>query len=745
MTAIIPVAQKSVHLSEILPLNVVSPLNIMCFRLTPEIDKELGNRLSFRFSRKFPGIVASWHEGSFWVLGKLGTQIPTQGEWRKAIVEIQEELKTDIGDRTFSIQWVRQPLTTPQVLAKLAVEILKVHRPLSPISIGNQNGVKVVRKADLWTEIIELSTGIKPGITITVRSSIFSTLNLDEFFNNHPYRQNPEKLLIGLKVEDIERGSNCRITAIVGTLGEQREELIELAKGSISRQKLIEAPPEQPVVSIQFGKNKKQFRYPLAALRPCVTAETADQFQVKYGDLLKVAKISHQERQNLLKSYKQLAHDTLTGYGFGLEKSINSSKYPDLFWQPSTLLDQTPLLFGKKVKGIRGRVLTGLSQGGVYRRHEDYSDLSRSIRISVLKLCDMTVGSFLEGNSSENVKQRLQKYGFSSIIVSKKALSIKDLSGAALRAEVEKAVNELIAVPPDMVLVFLPQSDRNSDNDEGGSLYQRIYSQLLRRRIASQIIYEDTLKNVAPNQILNQVIPGILAKLGNLPFILAEPLEIADYCIGLDISRNTKKKLPGTMNACASVRLYGSKGEFIRYQLEDAFIEGEEIPQRVLETLLPEAELRNKTVLIYRDGSFCGEEVNHLLEWAKAIEAKFILVECKKSGSPRLYDLKDKNIAAPTQGLALRLSSREGILVTTKVSESVGLAQPLRLIVHSRGHQVSIESVVETTLKLTLLHHGALQVPRLPMPLYGSDRIAGLRLQGIYPSSMLMGDRQFWL
>jgi hypothetical protein len=85
------------------------------------------------------------------------------------------------------------------------------------------------------------------------------------------------------------------------------------------------------------------------------------------------------------------------------------------------------------------------------------------------------------------------------------------------------------------------------------------------------------------------------------------------------------------------------------------------------------------------------------------------------------------------------------ILITTKVSKSVGLSQPLRSIVHSKGQQALSESVVETTLKLTLLHHGALNKTRLPMPLYGSDRIAGLRLDGIYPSSMLMGDRQFWL
>ncbi len=53
--------------------------------------------------------------------------------------------------------------------------------------------------------------------------------------------------------------------------------------------------------------------------------------------------------------------------------------------------------------------------------------------------------------------------------------------------------------------------DRTADNDDGGSLYQLAYSQLLRRRIASQVVYADTLERVEHNQILNQVIPGILA------------------------------------------------------------------------------------------------------------------------------------------------------------------------------------------------------------------------------------------
>lgn len=74
----------------------------------------------------------------------------------------------------------------------------------------------------------------------------------------------------------------------------------------------------------------------------------------------------------------------------------------------------------------------------------------------------------------------------------------------------------------------------------------------------------------------------------------------------------------------------------------------------------------------------------------------------------------------------------------------MGLPLPLPLKIHSLGYQVSIEELVKTTLKLTLLHHGSLKPPRLPIPLFGSDRIAYRRLQGIYPGAS-EGDRQFWL
>ncbi|MEM7726909.1 MAG: Piwi domain-containing protein [Cyanobacteria bacterium P01_A01_bin.45] len=736
--------------SEILPIvffdRNFKPENI-CFQLSPGVDREIGNRLSWRFCKKFTDIVVIWYDNFFWAFAKPNQVIPDKTKWSETLTEICQELKEDIGDRDYTIQWVCKPQLTSSALAELIVRVLKIHRPFSSPVALSKGLVEVKREAKFWGESIEIKSDFCPAFTITIESYFSYQGNLAEFYENNPYRQNPEELLIGLKVRDIEQNSFATITEIVGNIGEYREKLKENATGAISKQALEEAPDEQPVVAVQFGKNRKQFYYAMAALRPCVTSETAAKFDVKYGDLLKAAKVPYRERKELLELYKREAETILADYGFRLGQNINSSNYPELFWQPSLKLSETRLLFGNNITEVQSSILTGLSKGGVYRRHGDYSHPLDKITIAALKIGEFKVSrAFLT-----EVEERLRLYGFENITPPEniKSLYLKDITSAGSRAEVEENIDDLMEREPDVILIFLPKGDRNVDDSQGNSLYSLISSRLLKRGIASQFIYEDTLEKVQTRYLLHQVIPGILAKLGNLPFVLAEPLQIADYFIGLDVSRNSNRRSNGSRNACASLRFYGRMGEFCGYKLEDALIEGEEIPQRVLENFIPREKLRGKRVLIYRDGRLCGKEALHLQEWGKAIGSEFILVECYKSGIPRLYNLEqqleEKVIKAPTKGLALRLSSREAILVTTELkSEKMGLPLPLRLRIHKAGIQVSIEDLVETTLKLTLLHHGSLKEPRLPIPVFGSDRIAYRRLQGIYPGA-LDGDRQFWL
>ena len=744
-----PTPSPTRYLSEIFPLEIDKP-NFQCFRLNDKIERKVGNQFAWRFCQKFSdiknlrGIIVIWEKGDFWVLAKPDHSMPTSEQYKQALKEIQEDLKEDIGDRFLSIQWVRNPEISVSVKAQLAVRILQMNRAFSPETIKSENHVEVKREVNFGAETFELKGVENSAIFLTPRTYFSFEGDLADFFENHPYRQNPEKLLIGLKVRDIEKGNSATIVKIVGTIGdgERRKELLEKATGSVSKEKLIEAPNEQPVVAVKFRKDSKEFHYAMAALQPCVTSETAHLFKVEYGDLLKATKISYNQRQSFLQQSKKEAEKALAPYGFKLRnKCINSASDRSLFMTPEFKLEETKLLFGNSFIGERGKILQGLSKGGVYRRHDDYSNPSRAIRIAVFKVGNFTVKTSL----IDELKKRLNSYGFKSLIKIVN-VPVNSTSVAEDRTKVEKAVNEFIEIPADIVLTILPQSDRNADNNEEGSFYSFISSRLLRRGLASQVIYEKTLANSNNyKNILNQIIPGILAKLGNLPFILAEPLKVADYFIGLDISRTPKKRRSGSLNVCASVRLYGKQGEFIGYQLEDALTEGEEIEKQTLEIFLPAANLSGKTVLIYRDGRFCGDEIKHLRERAKAIRSKFILVECIKSRVPRLYDFQNPNLTAPTKGLALRLSSHEVILIATHVAENMGLAQPLRLkVIPDENQQISPESLVEATLKLTLLHHGSLKEPRLPVPIYGSDRIAYRRLQGISPRA-LNGDRQFWL
>lgn len=725
-------------LSEIFPLTISQP-NLTGFRLTPEVDKEVGNRVSFHLSRQFPELVVTWHNKTFWVLGKPDGKMPSSAEWKEALKTIKQEVE-DFKNSYWSFQWLHQPSPTPQVLAQLAVSILTKDKPFPSIVVEEDQKVQVRREVKIWPETIELQGELQPGFTLSIHSRIFYKGTLAEFYENHPFRQDSEKLLIGLKVQDIEKRSLATIVKLAGTVGEHRDDLIERATGSISKEALINASANQPLVAVKFGKNKTEFTYAMAALNPRITEQTDHKFGVDYGKFKKKTKIPFKERQELLSISRKIAQDTLESYGFNVAvKCINSRQYQDLFWLPTKPLENTLLLFGNDFKGIQKEIILGL-KNGVYKRHNDYSKKAEPIKISFIKFCDIKVATLVK-----EVEERLKNYGFNTTVVNWKTISLSNLSKAEEKLKIEQEIINLLAIPTDIILVFLPLSDRYADNKEEGSFYSQIYSLLLNRRIASQFIYEHTLKEVKSSHILNQVIPGILAKLGNLPFVLAEPLEIADYFIGLDISRYSKQNLPGTLNACASVRLYGKQGEFHRYRLEGDIIEGEEIPQRLLEKMLPEPILGGKTVLIYRDGRFVNREVDNFLARAKAINANFILVECRKSQIPRLYNLATTGMKAPTQGLALRLSQSEAIVVTTKfVNESIGVPRPLRLNIIENGHPASIESVVDTTLKLTLLHHGALKTPRLPMPLYGADRMAYLRLNGIYPS-VLEGDRQFWL
>ena len=719
------------------------PLNFTSYCLPPNFDLQVGKKLSYRLSRYFPQVVVIWQEGRFYVLAHQTGKIPSLGEWDAALKKVQQDL--GIENNLGKLSQIKEAKLTPVIIARLAQEILNVERPFSTTEKYRDKNAKVVRQANVSYEIIQRGDLHYPALTITNRSPIISIENLADFTKNHPYRQDLEQLLINLEVQTLDTNSTATIIEIVGPIVEHRAALITKATGAISRQALESAPDEQPVVAVRFGNRGDKFHYALAALCPHITAKTATQLELDWGKLIAATKIGYPERQQLLTKHKSEANRSLSPYGVQLDKSICSrgDNDQDLFWQLPEPLEQTKLLFGQGLIYPHSNIIRGLSIGGIYRRSKDFS---QEIPIFIAEV-DLIQSNVSGNRFMSEVARQLDKFRckFSRLNPDGPKLNIENLDNPSGRAELDEKLEELLIIKPDLVFIFLPQSDRERDEDDHGSLYHRIYAKLLKRGIATQFVYEKNLRDVDAKYILNQVMPGVFGKLGHIPFVLAEPLAIADVFVGLDVARKTKLRLSGTTSACAGVCSYGKQGEFLRAQSEDAIIEGEEIPGRFLEALLPAGELKGKTVAIYRDGRFCGNEAQCLADWAAVIKAKFILIECCKSGCPRLYNLsttKPSLIQAPDRGTALKLSDREAIMVTTKVEQKIGVPRPIRLKIRPEGHQVSIDDVLETTLKLTLLHYGSLKSPRLPVILHGADRIAGLRLRGVYLSQM---HRQPWL
>ena len=151
---------------KIFPL-AYSQLNLASFCFSPTINKELGNSISWHFSKQFPDAVVIWDKGSFWVLNKPNIEIPSIEQWRTASEQIQDKLEDKLGDRTYFIQWVDKPKVTASVIAQLAVRILQINCRFGSEVVFNQDRVIVKRECDFWFETIEINNQMLSAISFT--------------------------------------------------------------------------------------------------------------------------------------------------------------------------------------------------------------------------------------------------------------------------------------------------------------------------------------------------------------------------------------------------------------------------------------------------------------------------------------------------------------------------------------------------------------------------------------------------
>jgi len=304
--------------------------------------------------------------------------------------------------------------------------------------------------------------------------------------------------------------------------------------------------------------------------------------------------------------------------------------------------------------------------------------------------------------------------------------------------DIKEEIEKIKKTGADILVAFIEDDEYELDDYAESNIYNEIKRYSLQNQILqTQVITFKTLRKILKEKeeyveyILGNIVLGILAKSGNKPFTFAEPILGIDAIVGFDVTRRKKKKGQGTINYAAGVRIYHSNGELLKYKLTTSQLEGETIPGNILDNLL--GDIKDKKVVIHRDGRFPQDEIKVLKEMGEKLKTKFYLVEVIKSGAPRIYSEK--------KGTWVKINENEAYLLTT--SRTQGTPVPIIVRLPEIYEDFRIEDAVISITSMTLLHWGSIKPPRLPVTTHYADKIGQFLLEGII--SDLEGNVPFWL
>lgn len=551
-----------------------------------------------------------------------------------------------------------------------------------------------------------------PAVSISIFSHLVYKKDLASYYNSDKNQD-----ILHLLVADKTSSFKGEVIEIVGPLSEHRKRLLKLTQRA-EMQKIIEKAPNDELI-VKVDGLREQYDYPTSALQIILRIQDMKRFKINSQNMSQALRIKPSLRADLIKKISHVAKTKNL-----IDDPFNSKDYPNFFLKTNDIQYQPQLTFGRgTINYNQKNLLTNLKKLGIYKRSNKFD--KDAIKIGIINsIEEKDILSF-----KKELEKELQHLNFNIAYVSEEKIN------SPHRYELENALNKLLLYNPNLILIFLPDEDLEEDL----SSYFHIKSLTIAQDIASQVVYKSTLKKTS--SALANIVLGILSKVGNIPFILGQPLSYADLVVGIDIAREKKKRLSGSINATATARIYFNNGEFLRYVIHDAPLEGETIPKHVLQSLFPVNEFKGKRVIIHRDGFFRGEEKHVLKEWAKQISSTFHLVEIIKTGVPRLYLWDKQSTLQPPKGSAFVLNDNEAFLISTLPPFKNATPQPLRVRCES---DFSIKEALHSVLSLTLLHYGSVFPPRLPVTIHYSDQLAALAVKGIKPKN-LVGDIPYWL
>lgn len=560
----------------------------------------------------------------------------------------------------------------------------------------------------------------QPAISITVFSHIISATTLPRYISTQV--QSSEDL-IGLKVKD--RTSNLRgeITQVVGTVGDHQETLLAKASRDVMKKLITEAPDNDLVLHIKTGP-QKGYDYPASALNIIASTAQYSRLQIDGQDSLKALQIQPSPRYRIVSQIAKLFSDL---------EYIDASPF-SVATAPQRFDSNLDARLGIKAKLGDGftcdcnpqTVLNALRKHPVFRRSSNLVG-DTAMRVAVLNLIGdkSSIPAYLK-----EIRKQLGEIHFKVDFTRAERPSPKSYR------EMEEAIDRLAEDQPHMILTLVPGDA--GDGEGESNLYMQLKGIMVGKGIQSQVIYEQTLDN---SYAIGNIILGMLAKTGNVAYVFDKPLPYADLFVGIDIARDRNQRSRGSISMAAMTRIYAANGDFLKYTIADAPIEGETLTVAVIRRLFPVQEFRGKRCVVHRDGYFRGQEKANLRAWAAEIGATFYLVEVIKSRVPRLYKHEMGQVSRPEKGTVFYVNKHHAFVVSSLPPSKNSTPRPLSV---RTDEDFSIQHAVHSLLALTHLHLGSLHMPRLPITLHYSDIIGYLILRGVRPRSS-EGTEPFWI
>lgn len=567
----------------------------------------------------------------------------------------------------------------------------------------------------------------QPCVSVSLRSETIFHSDLIETLECFP-----GLLEKGVKVRCKLDGNTGELASLNGNLAQHRERLLAYKPRPEIAEAIHSGQDQIPIISLK--KRNSSYDYPAHILELVPHPEIYPHLKLNAQAILKAQRLDPQERWKWISA---------------LVKPLQAAQILTSAWElpvSEKNLNDSLLLGNNQIYSpAKQSILPQLKQWGLYAPNQ----ISHKIRTRVIYYCPSKKFEAFKvamPNFLKVLRKECRSFGLNLSFEGKIPLQLHGGS----RGEIERTVAQLKQEnATDFVLSVLPfEHSIEDENADDNSIYRVLKQTLLRSGIQSQNMGIDRLFEPAPQKqpgyhwALTNLVLGILAKTGQVPYVLAEPMQFTDFVVGLDISRKAKQRSRGSTNVVAATRVFKNDGNFFSYHLlPPDVLEGETLSRRVIEELFPLTEFENKRVLIHRDGPYRQNEKAHFERWGKEIGAQFHLVSVIKTGNPRLYRQRGAGISAPSKGDLITINENEALMVSSLPPFGNATPQPLRIVCDG---SLPLDQAVESVFKLTLLHYGSQAAPRLPITVHYSDQMAWMAQRGIRPGQAV-GTLPYWI